>query len=145
MKKIFSTLHTNNRTDTAILVLRIGIALLMLTHGYPKLKSFMQGDTGFMSVFGFSEPVSMGFAIFAEFFCSLLILFGLGTRLAVIPLSITMLVAVLQVHGQDAFSKKELALHFLLVYIILFILGSGKYSIDQFLLRKKNYKIKLNS
>jgi putative oxidoreductase len=48
-----------------------------------------------------------------------------------------MLVAVLYVHGADPFVKQELALHYLLVYGLLFLTGSGKYSVDHLLQQKK--------
>ena len=48
-----------------------------------------------------------------------------------------MLVALAMVHAADPISKQEPALHFLLVYIVLLLTGSGKYSIDGLLGRKK--------
>jgi putative oxidoreductase len=66
-------------------------------------------------------------------------LLGFATRLAVIPLIITMLVVVFYVHADDPFSKQEMGLHYLLTYIMLLIMGSGKYSIDNLLYRKSNY------
>jgi putative oxidoreductase len=44
-----------------------------------------------------------------------------------------MLVAVLFIHAADPFSKQEPALQYLLVYVILFFAGSGRYSIDYLL------------
>jgi putative oxidoreductase len=70
--------------------------------------------------------------------CSIFILFGLGTRLAVVPLIITMLVAVLYIHSADPFAKQEPGLQYLILYVILFITGSGKYSIDYLLHRKQS-------
>lgn len=58
-------------------------------------------------------------AIGAEFGCSLLLIVGLGTRLAAIPLVFTMLVALFIAHGADAWQKKELAAVYLAVYAVL--------------------------
>jgi putative oxidoreductase len=74
-------------------------------------------------------------------FCSLFILFGFATRLAVVPLAITMLVAVFMVHAADPFSVKEAALHFLLVYVVLLLSGSGRYSVDYLLQGKINREV----
>jgi putative oxidoreductase len=138
MKKLFSIAPGSKNIDIAILVIRIGIALLMLTHGLPKLASaFSDEPVQFPSLFGMSGTVSLGLAVFAEVFCSLFVLVGFGTRLAVIPLIITMLVAIIQIHAADPFGKKELAVHFLFAYIILLISGSGKYSVDYLLQRKQ--------
>jgi putative oxidoreductase len=75
--------------------------------------------------------------VFAEFVCSILLIVGLGTRLALIPLIITMLVAVFIVHAPDGMDKKEHGLMYLLPYFALFLLGSGKFSLDAFLKKEK--------
>jgi len=125
--------------DSVLLIARVAIAVLMLVHGLPKLAMFVSGEPiAFPGIMGMSPEVSLLLAIFSEVICSLLILFGLGTRLAVLPLIVTMLVAVLYIHVEDPFSSKELGLHYLLVYVLLFITGSGKYSADRLLLEKSS-------
>jgi len=116
--------------DMAVLLLRLAIGILMLTHGIPKLFSLVSGQVEFPALFGLSPALSLSLAVFAEVGCSLLILVGIGTRLATIPLMFTMLVAVFYIHGADPLAKKEVAILYLLAYIILFFTGSGKYSID---------------
>ena len=134
MKKLFSINHRANNLDAAILLARVAIAALMLTHGLPKLSMFFaEGPVQFPPVLGMSGGLSLALSVFAEVFCSLFILVGFGTRLATIPLIITMLVAVLHIHAADPFGKQEMALHYLLVYFILLITGSGKYSVDYLL------------
>jgi putative oxidoreductase len=71
----------------------------------------------------------MALAIFAEFFCSILLILGLFTRLACIALIITMVVIV-SVHDWDLFNKHELAPTFLVGYVAIFLMGPGKYSLD---------------
>jgi putative oxidoreductase len=137
MKKIFSTNHTTKNVDIALLITRIAIALLMLTHGIPKMAGLAETPVKFMDVFGMGAGISLSLAVFAEVICSVLVLVGLGTRLAVIPLIVTMLIAALHVHAGDPFAKQEMALHFLLVYVLLFMLGSGKYSFDGLFFKKQ--------
>lgn len=137
MKRLFSIIYTTKNVDFALLITRIAIALLMLTHGFPKTAGLSESPVKFMDVFGMGATLSLILAVFAEVVCSIFVLVGLGTRLAVIPLIITMLIAVLHVHSNDPFAKQEVGLLFLLVYIILFILGSGKYSIDSLLFKRK--------
>lgn len=125
--------------DGVLLIARIMIAALMLVHGIPKLNMLFSGEPiAFPSVFGMSAGFSLVMAIFAEVICSVLILFGIGTRLAVIPLIVTMLVAVFYIHIADPFARQELGLLYLLVYVILLIAGSGKYSVDRILMAKIN-------
>ena len=138
MKKLLQVNNAAGTTDVALLLARVGIALLMLTHGFPKLMLLFSDAAGqFPSVIGMSAEVSLALTVFAEVFCSVLVLAGFATRLAVIPLTITMLVAVFLIHVSDPFSAKEPALHYLLVYIILLFAGSGRYSVDYLLHQKK--------
>ncbi|HUP14128.1 MAG TPA: DoxX family protein, partial [Niastella sp.] len=82
MKKIFSTTPIPNNIDAVILFVRIAIAALMLTHGLPKLSQFLSdGPIQFPPVMGMSPALSLGLAVFAEVFCSILILVGFATRL----------------------------------------------------------------
>jgi putative oxidoreductase len=138
MKKLLQVNNAAGTTDVALLLARVGIALLMLTHGFPKLMLlFSDAANQFPSVMGMSAEVSLSLTVFAEVLCSVFVLTGFATRFAVIPLAITMLVAVFLIHGTDPFSAKEPALHYLLVYIILLFAGSGKYSVDYLLQQKK--------
>lgn len=137
MKKIFSVNRSSEHVDIAILLARISIAILMLTHGISKIALFNETPVQFMDFMGLGTEMSLTLAIFAEMGCSVLILLGLGTRVAVIPLIITMLVAVFIVHGADPFAKQEMGLHYLLVYIMLLLTGSGKYSLDSLVTAKR--------
>jgi putative oxidoreductase len=141
MKKMFSVNHESKKMDIALLITRVGIGLLMLTHGLPKISGFSEDPVQFMDLLGIGTTASLALAVFAEVVCSVLVVLGLGTRLAVIPLSITMLIAAFHIHIGDPFAKQEMALHFLLVYVVLFILGSGKYSIDSILFKTMNNPI----
>lgn len=137
MKRIFS-INKTIATDIGLLIARVGIAVLMLTHGIPKLVMLLSGSVvQFPSVFGMSPEVSLGLTVFTEVLCSALLLVGLATRLVTIPLIITMLVAALLIHAADPLSAKEPALNYLLVYVFLLLSGGGKYSIDGLLQRKK--------
>ena|SRR5688500_11607742 len=130
MKKMFSTDVSGSR-DVILLVLRVAIGAMMLAHGIPKLQMLLSGGSvTFPAVLGMAPVLSLTLAVFAEVVCSLFILFGLGTRLAAIPLIITMLVAVLIVHVNDPFAQQELGVHYLLFYVVLLFAGSGKYSAD---------------
>jgi putative oxidoreductase len=131
MKNIFSVNRSSESVDIAIFLVRIGIAVLMLTHGISKTELFNETPVQFMDFIGLGAEISLALAIFAEVGCSILILLGLGTRIAVIPLIVTMLVAVFIVHSGDPFANQEMGLHYLLVYIMLLITGSGRYSLDR--------------
>lgn len=123
--------------DIGLLVLRIGIASLMLFgHGFEKLVNFSEKAVSFPDPLGFGSSVSLALTIFAEFFCSIAILFGFFTRYATIPLIITMLVAILVIHGDNPWDKKEIAFLYLVPYLTLLFSGSGRYSVDFKLFKK---------
>ncbi|RIJ48714.1 DoxX family protein [Maribellus luteus] len=133
MKKIFSTRLHPSATHFSLLILRVGTGAFMLTHGYPKLQRLLSGEFQFADPFGLGPGISLGLTVFAEFFCSILLILGLGTRLATIPLIVTMSVAAFIAHGADPFARKEMALLYLLSFVVLLFSGPGKISADQLL------------
>lgn len=131
MKRVFLSTTSPLLTGLALLILRIGFAGLMIPHGYDKLVHFADYKGKFISFLGMSMQVSLGLNIFAEFFCSILIVVGLFTRLATIPLIISMLVALCIAHNGDITGKGQEATLFLLAFVSLAITGAGKYSLDE--------------
>jgi putative oxidoreductase len=118
--------------DLAILIIRMGAGGMMLTHGLPKIhRLFGEGPVKFADPFGMGPEVSLALAIFAEVICAGLIMAGFKTRLAAIPLMLTMLTAAFYAHWDDPFGKKELPLLYFLVFIALLIMGSGRFSLDK--------------
>jgi len=114
-----------------LLILRVSLGCMMLFgHGMGKLLNFSEYAEKFPDPIGLGVTVSLILAIFAEFFCSILVILGFATRLAVIPLMITMAVAVLVIHGDDPWQRKEFALLYLVPFLALMFTGAGKYSID---------------
>jgi putative oxidoreductase len=124
--------------DLAALVLRLGFGFfIVFGHGLGKLQMVLDGNFQFPALFGLSPAINLTLAMLAEFVAGLMVLVGLRTRLASIPLMITMAVAVLTVHiGDPLFASaaqggsKEFALLFFLGFAGTFLLGSGRYSID---------------
>ena len=101
------------------------------SHGWGKFQKVLSGDLSFADPIGVGEEVSLILTVFAEFFCGILVALGLFTRAALIPLIITMLVAVFIIHADDPFSKQEFGLLYLIPYITLFLTGPGKLSLDK--------------
>ena len=112
-----------------LLILRVAVCAMMLTHGMHKLLNFSEISPHFNPI-GLGVPLSLALVVFAEVFCAIAVLLGFLTRLAVIPLIITMCVAV-HFHAGQPFAAKELALLYLAFYTAILITGPGCYSIDQ--------------
>jgi putative oxidoreductase len=140
MNRLFQIKRNENNVDFIILIIRLSIATLMIFHGLPKLNTLLGGgEIQFPDPLGVGNTLSLGLAVFAEVVCSFLIAIGLGTRLASIPLIITMVVAVFVIHGADPIDVKETAILYLLFYFLLFVTGSGKFSIDNFISKKSRF------
>ncbi len=122
-----------------LLVLRVGTGSFMLFgHGWVKLSNFAEYATKFADPYGFGATASLVLAIFAEFFCSTAIIFGFLTRLATIPLIITMSTAAFIIHGADPLGRQELALVYLVVFLTLLVSGAGRYSLDSLMSRRSS-------
>ena len=127
-----------------IFFLRLGVGFSMIWfHGLPKLLNFGENVQTFHDPIGMGRALSLSLAVFAEFFCSILLIWGILTRLASIPLLVTMLTAAFIVHGDSPWRQRELALLYALIYLVLILTGPGKISIDHFLFGKKTKTIEV--
>ena len=132
---LFPHSFKGNGVSLLILALRMFFGILFFTHGLDKLANFNELLPNFPDVLGFGSYMSLMVSIFCEFCCSLFLIAGLLVRLTVIPMMIAMAVAFFDVHD-GMFPEGELALIYLIMFIILYITGPGKFSID-FLIDKK--------
>lgn len=141
MKKILLSSSPLN-LDLGLLMLRIGLGLIFIAHGYPKLiggveKWRMLGSA--MSNFGITfAPAFWGFAAAcSEVFGGICLMLGLRTRVALFFLSCVMIVAlVFHLSKGDPFTVYFHPLSLLVVFIGLWFLGAGNYSLD-YMLNKK--------
>ena len=113
-----------------LLVVRVFFGLLFLTHGYGKLMNHASLPDLFADPFGLGSIVSYWMVVFAEVVCSFALILGILQRIVLIPMIFAMCTAFFIVHGGDAFATKELAFIYLIVFIVLYITGPGKYSFD---------------
>jgi putative oxidoreductase len=119
------------RISIALLILRLGAGgLLLAGHGWSKLMHWNERAASFADPLHVGPVASFALVIFAEVLCSALVMVGLFTRLAVIPILIFFSVAVLIQHAHDPWSKKELALVYAGPFLALAITGPGRYSLD---------------
>lgn len=98
-------------------------------HGLDKLTHFNELSTTYTSVLGLGSYMTLMLSIFTELCCSIFLMTGLLVRITVIPMIVAMAVAFFDVH--DAMMPEgELALIYLILFIILYLTGPGRYSID---------------
>jgi putative oxidoreductase len=138
-------------TSAGLLILRLGIGGYMLTHGWGKVQRVIAGEfEGFPDPFGLGSTGSLLLVAFAEFVCALLVMAGLATRLAAVPIAFAMGVAAFWAHGADPWTmgraaelyaageaehagSKQPALMYMTVFLALIFTGPGRLSVDAIL------------
>lgn len=128
--KITSTKYSTQAFNIAMLLLRVTTGVLLMSHGYTKLVKFADMQHSFMNFMGLGSTISLSLIVFAEFFCSIFLILGLFTRLAVIPIIIGMLVVVFYAHDGQILGKGETGSLFLAASLVILLCGPGRASID---------------
>ena len=120
-----------------ILAVRLFFGVLFFVHGLDKLMNFSLLSETYPSFFGLGSYMTLMLAVFSEFCCSLFLIAGLLERIMVLPMIVAMGVAFFDVH--DAMMPEgELSLIYLVMFIILFFTGPGRYSLDYLIDMKYN-------
>lgn len=131
----------NQLQDLALLFIR-----LILAYGFygPAMKKWgnMEGIAQWFDSMNYPLPTLNAYlAGTAEAAGVVLLFLGLGSRIISIPLMITMLVAIFTVHIGNGFAAGdngfEIPLYYLLMLFLLVAYGSGKYSVDYFIKKKR--------
>ncbi|MGE4514779.1 MAG: DoxX family protein [Chryseobacterium sp.] len=123
--------------DIILFVVRVFIGFAMLSHGFPKLQLLLEGgNIQFYDFLGMGPTVTLTLTVFAEFACSIFLILGLFTRVALGFLVFTMVIAGFVVHGADPFEKREMSMIYLSVYLLFMVFGPGKISVD-FMIEKR--------
>ncbi len=128
---LFPTKSNTTKVSLLLLAVRIIFGILLMNHGIQKWSNFQEMSAVFPDPLGIGSPLSLGLAIFGELVCSMAFIIGFLYRLAMIPMIFTMGVAFFVIHGNDPFSLKELAFVYLVIFILMYIAGPGKFSLDR--------------
>lgn len=125
------------KVDVGLLLVRVVFGLaLILAHGWPKLANLVSADPSFADPLGIGPVPSLFLAGLAEAGFAALVVVGAFTRVAVIPVLVTMSVALFVVHGADPFTQQEMALLYGAAFLAIFIMGPGRISVDRLLMRR---------
>jgi putative oxidoreductase len=133
---IFRALASDKSSSGAagwgLAVLRIGLGLgMLLGHGLPKLMAFSERAGKFADPLGLGSPLSLALIVFAEVFCATLVILGVFTRIASIPLIFGMGVVIFVIKGGDVLGEAELAALYALGFIALLLGGGGNLSLGR--------------
>lgn len=126
-------LTNSKQQDLAIMLLRVGVGVIFIYAGWGKLTG-IEGTQGFFGNIGIPLPGIMAWVVaIVEFVGGLLILLGAYTKIPHLLLAFIMLVAIITTKLGDGFGAARLDFMLLLANLALFLLGSGRYSIDDIL------------
>lgn len=129
-----------------IFILRVGVACMMLCHGWPKLLMLVQGHgSEWMDPLGWGPVISLALCVFAEFFCSLAVLLGFMTRFASLVLVVNFWVVIFVYGEQSTWVQNELPMLYMLCFVALVCMGSGSLAVDGWLTRRLHCRRNLTS
>ncbi|HOX79192.1 MAG TPA: DoxX family protein [Bacteroidales bacterium] len=128
---LFNSGNHKAMASFALLVLRASFGLMMIVHGWDKLAHYNSYASGFPDPLHIGNEFSFWLVVFAEFFCAILIVLGLMTRFAAIPLIIAMAVVAFVINIKEPFADRELSMLYLSAYLAILIFGAGSYSLDK--------------
>ena len=130
-RQLFRTDLVDKRLDISLLAFRIFLSLsLIYVHGLPKIADFEAEVANIPDPFGFGAYPSAILAVVANIICPIFIIFGFLTRPAILPILAITLTGFFIVHGADPAKVRDVPYMYSLAFLLLFILGPGKYSID---------------
>ena len=125
------------KIDIALLILRVGMGIMFIQHGYPKMMGGVEKWTGLgqyaMGSIGIDFlPAFWGFmAAFSEFVGGIMVVLGLYIRYFTFLLFITMAIAATtHLLAGDGIMGASHAIESAVVFLCLFFSGAGNYSIQ---------------
>lgn len=137
LRQITIIYPAKSRFDLSMLLFRIVISLqLMIAHGLKKIGAGVAEAEKVPNPLQLPEIFNQYFAIAANLFFPVLVIVGLLTRLAVLPVLAVTLTGYFVVHWNDSLLEKDMPFMYSVVFLLLLLIGPGKYSLD-YLINKK--------
>jgi putative oxidoreductase len=100
--------------------------LVLVVHGLPKAMHYASQAAAIEDPFHLGRTVSIVFAIFAEVICPPLMILGIATRLAALPILIVTVVALGFVHRGWSLADGQFAWMLLILFGTIAIAGPGQ-------------------
>lgn len=140
MKDSLQRVLRSQGCEMAILFLRVFIGGVMLLHMIGKLQDYDNYVLNFQSIVGLNHATSFALSILFEGLFAVMIIMGVGTRLAASLMAIVMIVSICEALMQGTVTDAESKLEFIYIgiYITLVISGGGRYAISSMFLNRKN-------
>ena len=131
---------TDKLSGAAPLLIRFTLGLVFLRTGWGKLSDLGQ-VTQYFTELGIPMPhLNAVVSASVEFFGGILFLVGLGTRLVALPLSFTMVVAILTARRDDIDGLMSVLrfdeFAYLIMFLVVALIGPGPLSLDALIARR---------
>lgn len=146
----------NRRIDWVTLILRLVMGVGFIVHGWAKISRGTAGFGKLLAWIGVPFPqVSAAITSYIELIGGIALILGLWTRFTVLPLAITMMVALFTINVHYGFSSiktigltaqgpifgppgYEINLLYMAGLFALLLLGPGKWSVEHYLRNGRN-------
>lgn len=129
-KFLFVAPETSTTQSLILMSARVIFGFLFMSHGIAKWIMFKDMTEMFNDPIGLGGTLSFWLVLFAEILCSFGCILGALFRLSLIPMIISMCVAVFIVHSGDPLNVVEPALMYLTIFVLMFFSGPGNFSVD---------------
>lgn len=141
MRKIIRMITNPHPSDvlyhTVLLGFRVLLSVEMIyAHGLKKIGIGVVEAEQVPNPLHLPEALNNIFAVSANIFFPILVIFGLFTRLSVLPILAVTLTGYFVLHFHDAPLVKDTPFMFSLSYLVILFLGAGKYSLDGYFFKE---------
>ncbi|MEM9090300.1 MAG: DoxX family protein [Cyanobacteria bacterium P01_F01_bin.53] len=125
--------NLNMASQVALAIVRVIVGIMMVHNGFDKLSNVEEFATAYVSYIGLPFPILLTYvAAYTELVGSVLLAFGMLTRLAAFGLFGTMCVAIyhhIKVAGLSL-PYLELSAIYMSIYLFFCVNGAGLFSVD---------------
>ena len=136
-RKIMAIYPLPNSFDWSMLAFRIFVSVeMMVAHGLKKIGIGVEEAEKVPNPLHLPDAFNQFFATAANLFFPVLVILGLFTRVAVLPILAVTLMGYFVLHWNDSLLEKDMRFMYSVTFLLLFILGPGKYSVDHIITKK---------
>jgi len=141
MKKTIQIITNPRPSNSLYHIVLLGFRVLLsvemiYAHGLKKLGIGVAEAEQVPNPLHFPEAINNALAVSANILFPILVILGIFTRLAVLPILALTLTGYFVLHFHDAPLVKDTPFMYSLSYLVILFLGAGRYSLDHYLFKK---------
>lgn len=135
LKYLLFTDAGNDINNIALLIYRVLLALeLFRVHGLKKFRIENGQKEHVPNPLHLPEKLNAFVATLSDTVVPFLVMLGLGTRLAIVPVIGVTAIGYFIVHRKDSLEVRDVPYMYTLSFLFLLVIGAGTYSVDNYLL-----------